>query len=198
MNPDDDMTGEPGESKVRVNDADGVAPVLPDYGVFLRSPADGSDWIHPDDHGIVDGMVPSKRVFCRFLYEDDFYHFRYGDIVFRLRPCLWLPVRGEGFDIGDRVETTGVGLSQELFVTEITGMVFDDSAGEIRYQLARTPISGKLYSAANLRLLSDKTKLRQGDTIHPMPKWDQEFRDAYPASDYLRPITEGETEQGTD
>lgn len=198
MNPDDDMTGEPGESKVRVNDADGVAPVLPDYGVFLRSPADGSDWIHPDDHRIVDGMVPSKRVFCRFLYEDDFYHFRYGDIVFRLRPCLWLPVRGEGFDIGDRVETTGVGLSQELFVTEITGMMFDDSAGEIRYQLARTPISGKLYSAANLRLLSDKTKLRQGDTVHPLPKWDQEFRDAYPASDYVRPITEGEADQGND
>jgi hypothetical protein len=198
MKPDDDMTGEPGESKVRMNDADGVAPVLPDYGVFLRSPADGSDWIHPDDHGIVDVMVPSKRVFCRFLYEADFYHFRYGDIVFRLRPCLWLPVRGEGFDIGDRVETTGVGLSQELFVSEITGMVFDDSAGEIRYQLARTPISGKLYSAANLRLLSDKTKLRQGDTIHPMPKWNQQFRDAYPASDYLRPTTEGETDQATD
>jgi hypothetical protein len=193
MKPDDDMTGDPGESKVRVNDADGVVPVLPDYGVFLRSPADGSDWIHPDDHEIVDKMVPSKRVFCRFLYEDGFYHFRYGDISFRLRPCLWLPVRSEGFDIGDRVETTGVGLSQELFVSEITGMVFDDSAGEIRYQLARTPISGKLYSAANLRLLSDKTKLREGDTIHPVPKWNQEFRDAYPASDYLRPPADGET-----
>jgi hypothetical protein len=166
--------------------------------VFLRAPANGSDWIHPDDHEMVDGIVPSKRVFCRFLYENGFYHFRYGDIVFRLRPCLWLPVRGEGFDIGDRVETTGVGLSQELFVSEITGMLFDDSVGEIRYQLARTPISGKLYSAAHLRLLSDKTKLREGDTIHPLPKWNQKFRDAYPASDYLHPTADRETDQSLD
>lgn len=198
MNPDDDMTGEPGESEVRVNDADGVAPVLPDYGVFLRSPADGSDWIHPDDHEIVDRLVPGKRVFCRCLFEDGFYHFRYGDIVFRLRPCLWLPVRGEGFDIGDRIETTGVGLSQDLFVSEITGMVFDDSAGEIRYQLARTPISGKLYSAEHLRLLSDKTKLREGDTIHPLPQWNKTFRDAYPASDYLHPTADDQSDQRAD
>ncbi|HBJ35551.1 MAG TPA: hypothetical protein DDZ51_12540 [Planctomycetaceae bacterium] len=184
------MTGEPGVSKVRVNDADGVVPVLPDYGVFLRSPADGSDWIHPDDHEIVDGMVPSKRVFCRFLYDGVFYHFRYGEIVFRLRPCLWLPIRGEGIDIGDRVETTGVGLSQELFVSEVTGMLFDDSAGEIGYQLARTPISGKLYNAQHLRLLSDKTKLRPGDTLHPTPQWNKAFRDAYPSSEYLQPPTE--------
>lgn len=194
MNHDDDLTGEPGESEVRVNDADGVAPVFPDYGVFLRSPADGSNWIHPDDHEIVAGMVPSKRVFCRFLYENGFYHFRYGDIVFRLRPCLWLPLRGEGFDLGDRVETTGVGLSQELFVSEITGMFFNDSAGEICYQLARTPTSGKLYSAEHLRLLSDKTKLREGDTIHPLPHWNKTFRDAYPASDYLDVTADDETD----
>jgi|GEM_PF-585110 len=196
-NPDDDMTGDPGASEVRVNDADGVAPVLPDYGVFLRSP-DGSDWIHPDDHEIVDGIVPSNRVFCRFRYEDGYYHFRYGEIVFRLRPCLWLPVRDEGFDLGDRVETTGVGLSQELFVSEITGMVFDDRAGEIRYQLARTPISGKLYSAEHLRLLSDKTKLREGDTIHPLPHWNDAFRKAYPASDYLHPTADDEPDQRAD
>jgi hypothetical protein len=196
-NPDDDLAGDPGASKVRVNKADGVAPMLPDYGVFLRSPADGSDWIHPDDHGLVDAMVPSKRVFCRFRYETGYYHFRYGQIAFRLRPCLWLPVRGEGLDIGDRVETTGLGLSQELFVSEITGMVFDDSAGAIRYQLARTPISGKLYSAEHLRLLSDKTKLRPGDTVHPLPRWNETFRKAYPASDYLHPNVDDKPDRPT-
>jgi hypothetical protein len=184
------MTDNFGESKVRVNDAPGVAPTLPDYGVFLRTPADGSQWIHPEDHATVIGLIPSHRVFCRFRFADGFYHFRYGATVFRLRPCLWLPVRGEGFDIGDRVETTGVGLSQELFVSEITAMLFDDRASEIRYQLARTPISGKLYSGGQLRLLSDKTQLRPSDTIHPVPKWNEAFRAAYPDSQYIRPQTE--------
>jgi len=181
------MTDHPAESKVRVNRADAVAPVLPDYGVFLRTPGDGSDWIHPEDHAVVDGMVPSRRVFCRFQFSDGFYHFRYGQIIFRLRPCLWLAVRSEGFDIGDMVETTGVGMSQELFVSEITGMIFDHQTGAIRYQLARTPVSGKLYSGDHLRLLTDKTKLRPSDTVHPVPKWIQEFRDAYTTEDYLPP-----------
>lgn len=184
------MTDHPRESKVRVNLADGVAPVLPDYGVFLRTPADGSDWIHPEDRAVVEGLVPSHRVFCRYQYSDGFYSFRYGKTVFRLRPCLWLAVRGEGFDIGDMVETTGVGMSQELFVSEITGMFFDDQSGAIRYQLARTPVSAKLYTADHLRLLTDKTKLRASDTVHPVPKWNQAFRDAYTTDDYLPPPAE--------
>ncbi len=27
----------------------GVVPVLPDYGTFPRTPANGAQWIHPDD-----------------------------------------------------------------------------------------------------------------------------------------------------
>lgn len=165
-----------------------VAPVLPDYGTFPRTPADGVDWIHPEDVAIVDGLIPGPRVFCRYRFEDPYYSFRYGEIQFRLRPCLWLPVAGEGIDIGDQVETIGVGMQQELFISEVIDMHFSEHDRRIRYRLARTPSSDRFYYREQLRLLTDKTHLRPSDTVYPQPSWD---RQAYPPSDSLRWSTEG-------
>lgn len=159
-----------------------VTPVLPDYGTFPRTPADGSDWIHPEDVTIVDGLIPGPRVFCRYRFEDRYYYFRYGEIHFRLRPCLWLPVPAEGIDIGDQVETVGVGMQQELFVSEVIDMHFSQHDRRIRYRLARTPSSDRYYYREQLRVLTDKTQLRPSDTVYREPVWD---RQAYPPSDSL-------------
>lgn len=167
-----------------------VAPVLPDYGTFPRTPANGVDWIHPEDVAIVDGLIPGPRVFCRYRFEDPYYYFRYGEIRFRLRPCLWLPVAGEGIDIGDQVETIGVGMQQELFVSEVIDMHFSEHDRRIRYRLARTPSSDRYYYREQLRVLTDKTHLRPSDTIYPQPNWD---RQAYPPSDSLTLRPDGDT-----
>lgn len=158
------------ESQIPVRQEDEIQPVLPDYGVFLRTPADGHDWIHPADRSVIDGLIPSERVFCRTRFEDGYYHFRYGDIRFRLRPCLWLPVVSEGIDIGDQVETIGVGLQVELLVSEVIGMYYSMRERRIEYQLAAHPVSERLYTADQLRLLSDKQELHPSDTFVRIPE----------------------------
>jgi hypothetical protein len=171
---------------VKVSGESGIAPQLPDYGTFPRTPADGTDWIHPDDVAVVEGLIPSSRVYRRFRFDQSYYHFAYGEIVFRLKPCLWLPVASEGLDIGDRVETIGVGMQQELFVSVITDMFYHQGERRISYSLASELRSDRLYHADQLRLLTDKTQLRPADTAYPPPKWNAEARRAYRPSDYLQ------------
>lgn len=158
------------ESQLPVREGDEILPVLPDYGVFPRTPADGHDWFHPADRSVIDGLIPSDRVFCRTRFEAGYYHFRYGDIRFRLRPCLWLPVVSDGIDIGDRVETIGVGLQVELLVSEVIGMFYSIRDRRIQYQLACHPASERLYTADQLRLLSEKQELHPSDTFVRIPE----------------------------
>ena len=157
------------EPKNRTNELPAILPPLPDHGVFLRTPADGQDWYHPDDAQRIRGMIPSNRVFCRYLFDSVYYHFRYGDLRFRLRPCLWLPVVSEGLEIGDQVETIGVGMQVELFVSEVVGMFYSVRERRIQYQLATHPVSDRLYTSDQLRLLTDKTELRPADTFVRTP-----------------------------
>lgn len=178
-----------------------VAPVLPDYGTFARTPEDGTHWIHPEDVAVVQGLIPGERVFCRFRYEPPYYHYRYGEIRFRLRPCMWLPLRYEGIDIGDQVETIGVGMQQELFVSTVTEMLYGQHEQRIRYRLARTPRSDQLYHAEQLRLLTDKTQLRPRDTPYRQPQWDRQTyppSDLHLATDDLHQATDEEAEDRAD
>ena len=69
-----------------------------------------------------------------------YYHYRYGAARFRLRPCMWRSVRSDGIDIGDMVETTGVGFERELFVAQVWGMHFVTRKGCILYRLRRSKV----------------------------------------------------------
>ena len=148
-----------------------LSPQLPDYGCIARWPENGQGFIHPDDVATVNQVIPSERVLRRDHFDGTYYHVRYGEIGFRLRPCLWLPVRTEGIDIGDKVETIGVGLERELFVAEVAGMYFLRRKGRIFYRLVRNrKILPKLFLADHLRLLTDKEKIREGDVEYPLPR----------------------------
>lgn len=147
-------------------------PPLPDYGIIARWPADGQGFIHPDDVTIATRCFPSERVFRRDRFDGVYYHYRYGDIRFRLRPSMWLKVEPEGIDIGDSVETIGLGLERELFVATVWGMYYVRRKGRIVYRLRRTDtVVPRLYTADQLRLLTDKSTVRQGDVEHPAPTW---------------------------
>ena len=147
-------------------------PPLPDYGCFPRWPEDGQGFIHPDDVPVAMRCLPSERVLKRFRFDGVYYHYAYGNVRFRLRPCMWLSVKSDGIDIGDQVETVGAGLERELFVAEVWGMHFVRRKGRILYRLRRADsIVPRLYTNDQLRLLTDKSTVRQGDFEFPEPRW---------------------------
>lgn len=145
-------------------------PQLPDYGCLARWPQDGSGFIHPADVQTVRRLFPSKRVFRRDTFDGEFYLCSYGELSFRLRPCLWLPVRNDGLDIGDRVETTGVGMVHDLFVGTIISMHFVRREDCIMYGLQRgNMLHTHPYRASSLRLLADKIRIRPVEIAHRNP-----------------------------
>ncbi len=147
-------------------------PQLPDYGCIPRWPEPGQGFIHPDDVPIATRCFPSGRVFRRDAFDGIYYHYSYGAVRFRLRPCMWLSVRGEGIDIGDTVETIGVGMERELFVGQVWGMHFVSRKGCVLYRLRRREsLIPNLFHASQLRLLTDKARVEPGQITHPVPKW---------------------------
>ncbi len=148
-------------------------PQLPDYGSFLRWPQNGQGFIHPDDVAIVTKVIPGPRVLKRTAFDDTYYHYEYGSVRFRLRPAMWRSVRWEGIDIGDQVETIGVGMERDRFVASVWGMYFVQRKGCILYRLRRgQQIAPQLYAADHLRQLTDKTRVKPATTRYRAPKWD--------------------------
>jgi hypothetical protein len=85
---------------------------------------------------------------------------------------MWLKVKAEGIDIGDNVETTGGALERDLFIARVWGMYYVRRKGCILYRLRRGESNiPQLFTASNLRLLTEKATVRQGETNHPAPKW---------------------------
>ncbi len=115
-------------------------PRLPDYGYIPRWPEDGTDFIHPEDVSEVAGMFPGYRVFRRDSFNGRFFVCSYGKIRFRLRSCLWTKVKGDGIDIGQRVETTGICMSRELFVGRVRSMQYSRRERSILYGLERNGV----------------------------------------------------------
>lgn len=148
-------------------------PQFPDFGCFLRWPENGQSFIHPDDIGTVTRLIPSPRVLQRHAFDGTHYHYRYGKLRFRLRPAMWLPVRSEGIEIGDQVETKGLGLERDRFVATIWGMYYVQRKGCILYRLRRgEQIVTKLYPRDQLRVLTNKATVRPPTTKYRAPKWD--------------------------
>jgi len=156
-----------------------MRPELPDYGTFPRSPDNGTSWIHPDDRSIVTSLIPSERIYRRDRFDGTFYHFRYGDIRFRLRPCMWLPLAAEGVDVGDLVEIIGTGMDRERFVGNVVDALYSTKEERCVYRIVRPGAmeSERLYGRDDFQNLTDKSKIREGSTIHPVPRWHDAFRD---------------------
>ncbi len=169
-----------------------MRPELPDYGTFPRWPGNGNEWIHPDDIEVVMDLIPGDKVFRRDQFDGTYYHYRYGDIRFRLQPCMWLPLENEGIDIGDLVETKGIGLERELYVGTVVDAIYSESEGACLYRLARQATTDdRLYTAHDLQVLTQKIQLHPGTTEHPKPHWVEGYR-----GDYLKPANELTDESG--
>lgn len=112
-------------------------PLLPDYGVYLWWPQAGHSWIHPDDVALANHLIPGERVFRRERYDGLHYHLRHGDQTLRVRPTIWLPVKYEGVDVGDRVEVLAEGIEREAFVAVVDAMHYYRPKKQIEYHLRR-------------------------------------------------------------
>ena len=139
-----------------------MRPQLPDYGTFTHWPDGGRTLIHPDDMVAATESIPSSRVFKRTRFDGIFYHFQYGaDLSFRIRPCMWLKLDWEGFDIGDQVEVSGLGMIREPFIARIVEMRFAKQTRRIEYTLDQAgKLQPRIYLAEELIQLTNKNVLR--------------------------------------
>ena len=63
---------------------------------------------------------------------------------------MWLKVREEGIDVGDQVETIGLGLERERFVAKLWGIYYLRRKGRIVYRLKRSDQQfANLYTLMN-------------------------------------------------
>ena len=141
-----------------------IWPDMPDCGVYLVWPQDGTDWIHPDDVAQVSDWIPSNRVWRRSKFEEGFYRLHYGDHSIRVKPTMWHRVEDQGYSVGDRVEILGRFLENEPCVGRIVEMRFDKRSGRIHYHIAtRDLILPRPFLAEDLRALDQKVNLRTSD-----------------------------------
>ncbi len=131
-----------------------LSPQLPDYGIYAYWPEAGHGWIHPDDIAIATRLIPSNRVFRRERYDGLYYHLVYGVRRLRVRPTMWLKIRHDGMEMGDRVEVLSEGLQREGQVARISKMRYNQRSGRIEYTLRRVDRDlPRIYFADQLRLL---------------------------------------------
>ncbi len=105
----------------------------PLYGVFQRWPEDGEDWIHPFDVGVARHLLPGNRIFRRAEFDGEFFAFRYGQLMFRARPRIWLIVEHQGFDIGDQVEIRSLMGKNWPQIATINQMLWNSAKRRIEY-----------------------------------------------------------------
>lgn len=144
-----------------------MRPELPDYGVILRWPQEGVDWIYPEDLSLAEAMLPGKRVFRRQSFDGEYYHLWYGSQCIRIKPCLWLRVAGEDLEVDDQVEVLAQLGRAEPLIGQIQEKLYDPHQGRIYYLLRnREVLLTTEYSASDLQRLSSRPQLREPNYIH--------------------------------
>lgn len=74
---------------------------------------------------------------------------------------MWLKLDWEGFDVGDQVEVSGLGMVREPFVARVTEMRFAKRSRRIEYTLDQAgKLQPRVYLADELIQLTTKTRLR--------------------------------------
>ena len=146
--------------------AETKAPPLktdPKYGHYPWWPEDGADWIHPEDEELARTLIPSQRVFRRDGASGDYVVLHYGDLRLRVRRTLWQEAEPEGFEIGDEVEVRTRGMHNEPRTGVIAEMLWDELAGELRYQIAdRGKLIETKYACSDLKRIEPATGRVEG------------------------------------
>ena len=139
-------------------------PDMPDCGVYLVWPTEGSQWIHPEDAELASQWIPSTRVWRRSQWEDGYYRLHYGNQAIRVRPSMWHRVDDEGYSIGDPVEILGRFLENEPCIGRVVEIRFHKPSGRIHYTIeSRELVLPRPFLTEDLRRLEEKVHLRASD-----------------------------------
>lgn len=165
------MSDESQDSPSAAPAADDVAyrPDLPDWGAFVRWPADHASWIHPEDMPQATPLLPSRRVFCRYRWDGEFYHLRYGATVLRIRPVMWQATQAIDLEVGQQVEVlSGLGRN-EAGIYRIEDTLIS-SQQEIEFYLSRRGMRiARSFARSDLRPIHVKHNLRIDFFKHQPP-----------------------------
>lgn len=141
---------------------------MPDCGVYLVWPSEGTAWIHPDDVELASKWIPSNRVLRRHSFDGEYYCLRYGEQVIRVKPTMWHRVVDEGFSVGDQVEVLGRFMEYEPCIGRIVEIRFDMKNNRILYAIeSREMLMPRPLEASDLVQLSRKVVLRESNSAPP-------------------------------
>ncbi|GAB5403802.1 MAG: hypothetical protein Aurels2KO_20330 [Aureliella sp.] len=152
-----------------------LRPELPDWGVYLRWPEDGNEWIHPEDVTLATQLIPSRRVFKRTKWDSGFYHLLYGEHFLRVRPSMWTQVPGVDLELGQQVELLAQFGKHDPGVFRIEDILYDNEKHRIEFALNRGEIVlESLFSRSDIKPVFVKHHLRVGYYNHQPPKLSRE------------------------
>ncbi|MEX1039536.1 MAG: hypothetical protein WDZ51_02825 [Pirellulaceae bacterium] len=122
------------------------------YVLFQRWPEDGNDWIHPEDRGLEEGLIPSDFVFRRDLIDDHWYRLSYGDVSIRIRSVLFEEVAPPVFEIGQLVELNSSFDARKPGVGRVYAIRYNLYHRQAVYYLIRGDLKSETpYLATDLR-----------------------------------------------
>lgn len=143
----------------------------PDYGVILRWPQEGNEWIHPEDRALAESLIPGRRVFRRDSFDGEYYHFFYGAIRLRLKPCLWLRVASEDLEIDDPIEVLAQLGQADPLIGQVCEKLYDPHEGRIYYLIRnREVVLTREYAWHELQRLNSRPQLREPNFVHQPQK----------------------------
>jgi hypothetical protein len=148
-----------------------LRPYLPDWGVYLRPPECGMEWIHPEDLGTAQLLIPSRRVLKRHNWDGTFYHLRYGQLELRVRPTLWLRIPPIDLEVHQTVELLARLGANDPGIYRIADIMYDPLEASIEIYLKRDElVIERPYTRDDVRPLQEHHELRVGYYTHPPPK----------------------------
>ncbi len=162
--------------KVRIDEpaqvrASHYRPSLPDWGVYLRPPEGGEEWIHPEDRELAKAMIPSRRVFKRVRWDGEYYHLLYGGHCLRVRPTLWLQTPAVDLEVNQLVEVLAKQGANDAGIYRIADILYHSEENKIEFHLKRDElIMEREFARDDLHPLEQHYELRAGYYTHPVPK----------------------------
>jgi hypothetical protein len=96
--------------------------------------------VHEFDIGIARHFIPGSRILTldASTESEEFQIATYGNLCFRIRPCLWREVPFNGIQLGDLVEISSIQAPRcEPAMATVEELIWSSTLNQITYRLSR-------------------------------------------------------------